>query len=351
MKKALITGITGQDGSYLSEFLIDKGYEVHGIIRRSSSFNTARISHLMKDIHEESLNFRLHYGDVTDASGLEKIIHAIHPDEIYNLAAQSHVRVSFDSPVYTADVVAMGTIKLLESIKNTQMLKSVKYYQASSSEMFGVSDEKIQNENTQFNPKSPYACAKLYSHYQTINYRESYAMHASCGILFNHESPRRGETFVTRKITRGISRILAGKEKKIYLGNLESRRDWGYAKDYVEAMWLMLQQDQPDDYVICTGKSWSVKEFLEVCFGFLNLNWADYVEIDRNYFRPSEVDILSGDGSKAKKKLGWESKTEFRELIKIMLKADLQQEFAHSEVNQLRNVIGTEAYQNIFGQK
>lgn len=349
MKKALITGITGQDGSYLSEFLIEKGYEVHGIIRRSSSFNTNRIAHLMKDIHDEDLNFRLHYGDLTDASGLEKIIHNVQPDEIYNLAAQSHVRVSFDSPVYTADVIAMGTIKLLESIKNTQMMNKIKFYQASSSEMFGVSDDKIQNEKTRFNPKSPYACAKLYSHYQTINYRESYGMHASCGILFNHESPRRGETFVTRKITRGISRILAGKEQKIYLGNLESKRDWGYAKDYVEAMWLMLQQDQPDDYVICTGRSWSVRELLEVCFGFLNLNWTDYIEIDKNYFRPAEVDFLLGDGSKAKKKLGWESKTNFRDLIKIMLKADLQQEFADSEPHKIKNVIGTEAFQNIYG--
>ncbi|MFZ3229606.1 MAG: GDP-mannose 4,6-dehydratase [Pseudobdellovibrio sp.] len=350
MKKiALITGITGQDGSYLSEFLLEKGYEVHGIIRRSSSFNTGRIAHLMKDIHEDNLNFRLHYGDLSDASSLEKLIHNIQPDEIYNLAAQSHVKVSFDAPIYTADITAIGTLKILEAIRNNGLIKKVKFYQASSSEMYGTSDALSQDEVTRFNPKSPYACAKLYSHYQTINYRESFGLHASCGILFNHESPRRGETFVTRKITRGLARIIVKKDSKIYLGNLDAKRDWGYAKDYVEAMWLMLQQSTPEDYVIATGKSWSVKEFLELSFGYMNLNWQDYIEIDKNYYRPTEVNFLLGNAEKAKMKLGWESKTEFHELIKIMLKSDLQAELNTLESKKIQDAIGKTAYQNIFG--
>ena len=326
MQKALITGVTGQDGSYLTELLIDKGYEVHGIIRRSSSFNTGRILHLFNDIHQEHNNLHLHYGDMSDDSTLERLITKIEPDEIYNLAAQSHVRVSFDIPLYTSDVVAMGTIRLLEAIRNCTAEKEIRYYQASSSEMFGAVQEIPQNELTTFHPRSPYACAKVFSHYQTINYRESYGMHASNGILFNHESPRRGETFVTRKITRGIARILAGKDKKLYLGNLDAKRDWGYAKDYVEAMWLMLQQDKPDDYVIATGKTWSVKEFLEKSFNLAGLSWEDHVEIDARYYRPAEVDILIGDPMKAKKKLNWSSKTNFDELTRIMLIADLEME-------------------------
>ncbi len=326
MQIALITGVTGQDGSYLAELLIEKGYEVHGIIRRSSSFNTGRILHLFNDIHLEHNNLHLHYGDMSDDSTLERLITKIEPDEIYNLAAQSHVRVSFDIPLYTSDVVAMGTIRLLEAIRNCTAEKNIRYYQASSSEMFGAVQEIPQNELTPFHPRSPYACAKVFSHYQTINYRESYGMHASNGILFNHESPRRGETFVTRKITRGIARILAGKDKKIYLGNLDAKRDWGYAKDYVEAMWLMLQQDEPDDYVIATGKTWSVKEFLEKAFSLVDLSWEKHVEIDSRYYRPAEVDILIGDSKKAKNKLNWSSKTNFDELIRIMLIADLEME-------------------------
>ena len=326
MKKALITGITGQDGSYLSELLREKGYEVHGIIRRSSSFNTGRILHLFNDIHDQDNRFHLHYGDMLDDSTLERLINKIKPHEIYNLAAQSHVRVSFDIPLYSVDVAAMGTIRLLEAIRNCEAEKDVRYYQASSSEMFGAVDQVPQNELTSFHPRSPYACAKVFAHLQTINYRESYGMHASNGILFNHESPRRGETFVTRKITRGIARIIAGKDQKIYLGNLDAKRDWGYAKDYVEAMWLMLQQDQADDYVIATGQTWSVKQFLEKAFSLTDRSWEDHVEIDPRYFRPSEVDILLGDPSKAKSRLNWQSKTGFDELVRIMLKADLELE-------------------------
>lgn len=326
MNKALITGVTGQDGSYLSELLLEKGYEVHGIIRRSSSFNTGRIIHLFNDIHQKDNRFHLHYGDMLDDSTLERLITKIEPDEIYNLAAQSHVRVSFEIPLYSADVVAMGTIRLLEAIRNCAAEKHIRYYQASSSEMFGEVEQIPQNELTAFHPRSPYACAKVFAHYQTINYRESYGMHASNGILFNHESPRRGETFVTRKITRGIARILAGKDKKIYLGNLDAKRDWGYAKDYVEAMWLMLQQDEPDDYVIATGKTWSVKNFLEKSFSLAGMSWEEHVEIDSRYFRPAEVDILIGDPEKAKLKLNWSAKTNFDELVRIMLKADLEME-------------------------
>lgn len=325
MKKALITGITGQDGSYLAELLLQKGYEVHGIIRRSSSFNTGRILPIYKDIHEADARLKLHYGDLSDASSLEKILNMVQPDEVYNLAAQSHVRVSFDAPIYTNDIVAMGTLRLLEAIKNIGATKSIRFYQASSSEMYGLVQEIPQKETTPFYPRSPYACGKLYAHWQTINYRESYGLHGSCGILFNHESPRRGETFVTRKITRGLARILAGQDKKLYLGNLDAKRDWGYAKDYVEAMWLMLQQDQPDDYVIAMGETWSVKQFLEMAFKHVGKNWEDYVEIDSRYFRPAEVDILIGDATKAREKLGWKPKTSFEELVRIMVQADLKE--------------------------
>jgi GDPmannose 4,6-dehydratase len=332
MRKALITGVTGQDGSYLSELLIEKGYEVHGIIRRSSSFNTGRILHLFSDVHHEDNKLHLHYGDMLDDSTLERLITEIEPDEIYNLAAQSHVRVSFDIPMYSADVAAMGAIRLLEAIRNCSAEKNIRYYQASSSEMFGAVEQVPQNEITPFHPRSPYACAKVFAHFQTINYRESYGMHASNGILFNHESPRRGETFVTRKITRGIARIMAGKDQKLYLGNLDAKRDWGYAKDYVEAMWAMLQQDEPDDYVIATGKTWSVKQFLEKAFELIGKSWEDYVEIDPRYFRPSEVDILIGDPSKAKSKLNWQSKTNFDDLVRLMLKADLEIENINNDL-------------------
>lgn len=324
MKKALITGITGQDGSYLAEFLLAKGYQVHGIIRRSSSFNTGRIMHIFQELHEEDKKLLLHYGDISDSSGIEKLIGQIQPDEVYNLAAQSHVRVSFDQPLYTVDTVANGTLRVLEAVRNAGHAKSTRIYQASSSEMYGQTGVKAQDENTPFHPRSPYACAKVFAYHQCVNYREAYGMHVSNGILFNHESPRRGETFVTRKITRGLARILAGKDKKIYLGNIDAKRDWGYAADYVEAMWMMLQQDQPDDYVIATGESHSVKEFLEEAFRLVGLKWKDYVEIDPRYFRPAEVDNLLGDPSKAKKKMGWKARTGFKDLVKIMVKADLE---------------------------
>jgi len=325
MKKALITGITGQDGSYLTELLLEKGYEVHGIIRRSSSFNTARISHLYKDIHELDTRLILHYGDVTDGSRLEQLIERIGPDEVYNLAAQSHVRVSFDEPIYTANVVALGMLRLLEAIRTVYGAASpVRFYQASSSEMYGKVREVPQTELTPFYPRSPYACAKVYAFYQVVNYREAYGMHASNGILFNHESPRRGETFVTRKITRGIARILAGKDKKIYLGNLEAQRDWGYAGDYVEAMWLMLQQDQPDDYVIATGRTWKVRHFLDAACALVGIDWNDIVCIDERYLRPTEVDLLIGDPGKARERLGWQPRTAFPELVRLMLKEDLE---------------------------
>jgi GDPmannose 4,6-dehydratase len=326
MKRALITGITGQDGSYLTEFLLDKGYEVHGIIRRSSSFNSGRIIHLFKDVHESDVRLILHYGELTDGTRLEKLIEQIQPDEVYNLGAQSHVRVSFDEPVYTADVVGLGTLRMLEAIRNASATQNVRFYQASSSEMYGEVAEVPQRETTPFHPRSPYACAKVYSHWQVLNYREAYGMHASNGILFNHESPRRGETFVTRKITRGLARILAGKDKKLFMGNLDAKRDWGFAKDYVEAMWLMLQQDEPDDYVVATGETWTVKEFLARAFGRVGLNWQDYVEFDPRYLRPSEVDLLIGDPSKAKQKLGWAPRTTFDELVRIMVDADLKSE-------------------------
>ena len=322
MKKALITGITGQDGSYLAELLLEKGYEVHGIIRRSSSFNTERIDHLYSDPHINDVRMFLHYGDLSDSSNLSRLLEKIQPDEIYNLAAQSHVRVSFDMPEYTADVVGLGTIRILDAIKETQI--KTKFYQASTSELYGKVVETPQTEKTPFYPRSPYACAKLYSYWITVNYRESYDMYACNGILFNHESPRRGETFVTKKITHAIARILNKEQDKLYLGNLDSKRDWGYAKDYVEAMWLMLQQEKADDYVIATGETHSVREFLDEAFGLVNLDWKKYVEIDPRYYRPAEVDLLLGDPSKAKEKLGWKPKTTFKELVKIMLEYDLK---------------------------
>jgi len=332
MKKALITGITGQDGSYLTELLLEKGYQVHGIIRRSSSFNTGRLMHLYEDVHVKHPRLILHYGDMLDANRLEQLIEIADPCEIYNLAAQSHVRVSFDEPVYTVDTIAMGTLRILEAVRHAlRHKKQIRFYQASSSEMFGMVQEPVQNEKTPFYPRSPYGCAKAYAFNQVRNYREAYGLHASSGILFNHESPRRGETFVTRKITRGIAKILNKKEKKIYLGNLDAKRDWGYAKDYVEAMWLMLQQDAPDDYVIATGQTWRVMDFLERAFRLVNLDWQDFVEIDQRYFRPTEVDVLIGDATKARERLHWQPKTSFAELVKIMVSADLESEGLHLE--------------------
>jgi len=326
MKKALITGITGQDGSYLAEFLLGKGYEVHGIIRRSSSFNTGRIMHIFQDLHDADARLKLHYGDLSDASSLEKIIDQVEPAEVYNLGAQSHVRVSFDEPIYTADIVGMGSLRLLEAVKNTGAAKTTRIYQASSSEMYGKVLETPQKETTPFYPRSPYGCAKVYAFHQTVNYREAYGMHASNGILFNHESPRRGETFVTRKITRSLARIVAGKEKKLYLGNLDAKRDWGFAKDFVEAMWLMLQQPTADDYVIATGETWSVRDFLDRAFKCVGLDWQPYVEIDPRYFRPTEVELLIGDASKARNKLGWKPRTSFDDLVRLMVESDLKAE-------------------------
>ena len=325
-KRALITGITGQDGSYLSELLLEKGYEVHGIIRRTSTFNTDRIDHIYEDPHQEGVRLRLHYGDLTDGTTLRKIIEQVKPHEVYNLGAQSHVRVSFDAPEYTVDAVALGTLRLLEAVRDFQQRTGyeVRFYQAGSSEMFGKVQEVPQLETTPFYPRSPYACAKVYGHWQTVNYRESYDMFACNGILFNHESPRRGGTFVTRKITRALARILAGTQKKLFLGNLDSKRDWGFAKDYVRAMWLMLQQDTPDDYVVATNETHSVREFLEVAFEYAGLNWQDYVEFDARYLRPAEVDLLIGDPAKAKEKLGWEPSVTFEELVHLMVDADMR---------------------------
>ncbi len=337
-KKALITGITGQDGSYLAELLLDKGYEVHGIIRRSSSFNTGRIDHIFQDPHERKLRLLLHYGDLSDSSNLSRLLEKIKPDEIYHLGAQSHVRVSFDSPEYTGDVTGLGTLRILDAIKDTQI--KAKFYQASSSEMYGKVQQIPQTEKTPFYPRSPYAVAKVYAYWITINYRESYDMFACNGILFNHESPRRGETFVTRKITQGLARIKLGKQKVLYLGNLDSKRDWGYAKDYVEGMWMILQHKEPDDYVLATNETHSVREFVEESTKLLNMDivWQGegqnekgvdkktgktIVEIDPRYFRPAEVDLLIGDYSKAKKILGWKPKVTFKELTKIMTEADL----------------------------
>ena len=321
-KKALITGITGQDGSYLAELLLGKGYEVHGIIRRASTFNTGRLESIYQDPHESGKRLTLHYGDLSDGSALARLLGKIGPEEIYNLAAQSHVRVSFDAAEYTADVTGTGTVRMLEAIRENGL--KARFYQASSSEMYGLVQEVPQKETTPFYPRSPYGCAKVFSYWLTVNYRESYGLHASNGILFNHESPRRGETFVTRKITRAVAHIKHGLQKKLYLGNLDAKRDWGYAKEYVEAMWLMLQQPQPDDYVIATNETHSVREFLEHAFAHVGLNWKDYVEFDERYTRPSEVDLLIGDASKAKQKLGWEPKTKFVDLVKIMVDADLQ---------------------------
>ena len=335
-KKALVTGITGQDGSYLAELLLAKGYEVHGIIRRASSFNTQRLEHIYSDPHAAKHKLILHYGDLSDASGLSRLIGKTQPDEVYNLAAQSHVRVSFDAPEYTADIVGTGTIRLLEAIREVGI--KPRFYQASSSEMYGKVLEVPQTETTPFYPRSPYACAKVYSYWITVNYRESYGMHASNGILFNHESPRRGETFVTRKITRAVAAIKLGRQDKLFLGNIDSKRDWGFAKEYVEAMWLMLQQPEPDDYVIATGETHSVREFLEVSFGHLGLDWKKHVEIDPRYYRPAEVDLLIGDPTKAKKKLGWVPKVTFADLAKLMVDSDLKDlqdqlagKVAHSE--------------------
>ena len=321
MKKALITGITGQDGRYLAEFLLFKGYEVHGIIRRASTFNTGRIDHIYKDPHKSGVRLLLHYGDLSDSSELTNLIYNIKPDEIYHLGAQSHVRVSFDMPEYTGDITGLGTTRILEAIRRSGV--KCKFYQASSSEMYGDAPAP-QNEDTPFRVRSPYAAAKIYSYWMVRNYREGYKLFACNGILFNHESPRRGETFVTRKITRGLARILTGKDKKLYLGNLEARRDWGYAPDYVEAMWMMLQQDEPDDYVIGTGETHSVKEFLEEVFKYAGLDWKEYVEIDPRYFRPTEVELLLADASKAKRVLGWEPRISFKELVKIMVDSDLE---------------------------
>ena len=338
MKKALITGITGQDGSYLAELLLEKGYEVHGMIRRASTFNTERIDHLYQDPHVNNVRLFLHYGDLSDGSSISRFIRKIRPDEVYHLGAQSHVRVSFDIPEYTGDVDALGTVRILDAIKDSGT--RAKFYQASSSEMFGKVLEVPQTEKTPFYPRSPYACAKVYGYWITKNYRESYGIFACNGILFNHESPRRGETFVTRKITRGLSRIVCGLEDTLYLGNIDAKRDWGYAKDYVEGMWMMLQSDKPDDYVLATGETHTVREFIEVSAGFLGIDlvWEGsgenetgkdaktgkvIIRIDPKYFRPAEVDLLLGDPSKAKEELGWESKTKFSELVKMMTDADL----------------------------
>lgn len=321
-KKALITGITGQDGSYLAELLLSKGYEVHGIIRRASTFNTGRLDPIYADPHAGQSRLFLHYGDLSDASALARLIGKIQPDEVYNLAAQSHVRVSFDSPEYTTDVTATGTVRLLEAIRETGI--KPRFYQASSSEMFGKVREIPQTEKTPFYPRSPYGCAKVYAYWITVNYRESYGLHASNGILFNHESPRRGETFVTRKITRAVAHIQAGLQTKLYLGNLDAKRDWGFAKEYVEAMWLMLQQDQADDYVIATNETHSIREFLDAAFGHVGLDWRKYVEIDPRYYRPAEVEVLIGDYSKAKRKLGWEPATKFADLVRLMVDADIK---------------------------
>ena len=321
MKKALITGITGQDGSYLTELLLEKGYEVWGLIRRSSTFGTERIDHLYKDPHQGT-KLKLVYGDLTDGGNLSTIINDVKPDEVYNLGAQSHVRVSFDIPVYTVDADGLGTLRLLEAIRSCD--KKIRFYQASSSEMYGKVVETPQTEKTPFYPRSPYACAKVYSFWQTVNYREAYGIFGCNGILFNHESPRRGETFVTRKITRAATRIKLGLQDKLYLGNLEAKRDWGFAGDYVKAMWLMLQQKKPDDYIVATGQTHSVSEFLDEVFGHLDLDWKEYVKIDERYFRPTEVDMLLGDPAKAKKVLNWEPEVTFKALAKMMVESDMK---------------------------
>lgn len=335
MKKALITGITGQDGSYLAEFLLEKGYEVHGVIRRASTFNTTRIDHLYHDRHINGTKLFLHYGDLADSVQMVKLLYELKPDEIYNLGAQSHVRVSFDIPEYTGDVTGLSGVRLLEAIREAGLTRDVRFYQASSSEMFGLVQEVPQRETTPFHPRSPYGCAKVFAYWLTVNYREAYNLHASNGILFNHESPRRGETFVTRKITRAATRIKMGLQEKLFLGNLDAKRDWGYAKEYVEVMWLMLQQDKPDDYVCATGETHTIREFCEECFGLLDLDWKEYVAHDARYERPSEVELLIGDPSKLKHQIGWEPKVKFKDLVRIMTEADLElakQELAHREI-------------------
>ena len=326
MRKALVSGITGQDGSYLAELLLAKGYEVHGIVRRSSSFNTSRIDHLYQDPHLPGTRLRLHYGDLADGNNLARIVSTVDPDEVYNLGAQSHVRVSFDMPIYTADADATGTLRLLEAVREQQQRsgRQIRFYQASSSEMYGLVQEVPQRETTPFHPRSPYGCAKVFAHWITVNYRESHGMHASCGILFNHESPRRGETFVTRKITRAVGRIRLGMQRKLYLGNLDALRDWGFAGDYVDAMWRMLQQPEPDDYVVATGKMISVREFCTLAFGHVGLDYRDFVEVDPRYFRPAEVDQLLGDSSKAQRVLGWQATVDVQALAAMMVEHDLE---------------------------
>jgi GDPmannose 4,6-dehydratase len=341
MKKALITGITGQDGSYLAELLLSKGYEVHGIIRRASTFNTSRIDHLYSDPHINGVKLFLHYGDLADGVQMVKLLYDLQPDEIYNLGAQSHVRVSFDIPEYTGDVVGVGAVRILEAIREAGLVKKCRYYQASSSEMFGKVQEIPQVETTPFWPRSPYGCAKMYAHWLTVNYRESYNLHASSGILFNHESPRRGETFVTRKITRAATRIKLGLQEKLYMGNLDAKRDWGYAKEYVEMMWVMLQQDQPDDYVVATNEAHSVKEFIQETFALLDLDWEKYVDYDKRYERPAEVDLLIGDPAKAKRQLNWEPKVRFKELVKIMTTSDLELAKREAQIANLPEVSKT----------
>jgi len=322
MKRALITGITGQDGSYLADLLLSKGYEVHGIIRRASSFNTGRIDHLYQDPHVHGVRLFLHYGDLADSVNLVKLLYSLQPDEVYHLGAQSHVRVSFDIPEYTADVTGIGTIRILDAIREAGV--RTRFYQASSSEMFGKVQEVPQTEKTPFWPRSPYGVAKVFAYWATVNYRESYGLHASNGILFNHESPRRGETFVTRKISRAVARIKYGLENSLFLGNLDAQRDWGYAPEYVEGMWLMLQQDEPDDYVLATNETHTVREFAERAFAHVGLNWKDFVQHDKRYERPAEVDLLIGNGAKAKKQLGWEPKVRFDDLVRIMVDADME---------------------------
>jgi GDPmannose 4,6-dehydratase len=322
MKRALITGITGQDGSYLADLLLSKGYEVHGIIRRASSFNTGRIDHLYQDPHVHGVRLFLHYGDLADSVNLVKLLYSLQPDEVYHLGAQSHVRVSFDIPEYTADVTGIGTIRILDAIREAGV--RTRFYQASSSEMFGKVQEVPQTEKTPFWPRSPYGVAKVFAYWATVNYRESYGLHASNGILFNHESPRRGETFVTRKISRAVARIKYGLENALFLGNLDAQRDWGYAPEFVEGMWLMLQQDEPDDYVLATNETHTVREFAEKAFAHVGLNWKDFVQHDKRYERPAEVDLLIGNGAKAKKQLGWEPKVRFDDLVRIMVDADME---------------------------
>jgi GDPmannose 4,6-dehydratase len=348
VKKALITGITGQDGSYLAEFLLKKGYEVHGIVRRSSSFNTERIDHLYRDPHDPETKLFLHYGDLADGSGMRRLLEKVLPDEVYNLGAQSHVRVSYDEPEFTADVTGLGTLRLLEAIRDYRERTGhdVRFYQASSSEMFGAAPPP-QAENTPFHPRSPYAVAKVFSYWQTINHRESYGIFASNGILFNHESPRRGETFVTRKITRGATRIKLGLQKKLFLGNLDAKRDWGFAGDYVEAMWLMLQADAPDDFVVATGEAYSVREFCEKTFGQLGMDWKEFVEFDPRYLRPAEVDYLLGDPTKIRQALGWKPRVSFEELVKMMVEHDLEMANRELTLREAGHAVGLPGVANV----